>query len=62
MNARINTLCGKLGLENRILDHYDPNEIDRLLADKQYDWDEVDRKRIEWAKASGEKLLKALVE
>lgn len=62
MNARINTLCHKLGLENRILTHFDTKEIDKLVVDDKYNWDEVDSRRKKWASRSGGILLDALME
>lgn len=62
MNARINTLCCKLGLENRILTHFDTKEIDKLIADDKYNWTEIDNRRRQWASVSGNLLLDVLME
>lgn len=61
MNSRIKTLCSVLGLEKRILDSFDPERINQLIADQEYDWKSVDIKRKEWADASGKILLNALM-
>ena len=60
MNARIQTLCKRLGLEHRILESYDQNRINGLLKTTDINWEEVDRKIKEWSKESTDFLLNAL--
>lgn len=60
MNARIQTLCKRLGLEHRILEYYDENKIKEIIKNDNINWKEVDKKIKEWSRESIKFLLNAL--
>ena len=52
MNARIQTLTKRLGLEHRVVDSYDPDRIRQIVAAQDIDWDYADAQRQYWAEES----------
>lgn len=60
MNARIKTLAQTLGLQDRVLEEYDPKRIDEILSANSIDWEQVDSKRKVWAERSLALLLEKL--
>lgn len=52
MNARIKTLTQRLGLENRVIEEYDPVRIEQIVADDHMDWNYADQQRSRWAAES----------
>lgn len=59
MNNRITTLLTSVGLENRIIDSFNENKIDRLMKET-IDWERVDIRVKQLRKGSVEFLGKAL--
>lgn len=59
MNDRITTLLSSVGLENRIIDRFNENEIDKLMKET-IEWEQVDSKVQQLRKSSVEFLQKAL--
>lgn len=59
MNDRITTLLNSVGLQNRIIDSFDDNKIDRLMKEV-IDWEKVGNKVQQMRRSSVEFLEKAL--
>ncbi len=60
MNARIKTLTRRLGLEDRVVDAFNPEKIRKIVEFEAIDWDSVDEKRHQWAKESAQFLREHL--
>ena len=59
MNERLTSLLGMLGLEEQIMDKFDANKLDILLA-KEIDWDKIDELINKKAKLAKNYLSNAL--